>query len=75
MNTELTTTTEDDELVDPRTGAVLPSSPDVAAVADQLVATAREQGIDLTGPNGLLTGLTRQVPQSALEAELTTHLG
>lgn len=75
MNTELTMTTEDGERVDQRTGEVLPSPPDVAAVADQLVATAREQGIDLTGPNGLLTGLTRQVLQSALEAELTAHLG
>ena len=75
MNSELMMTTEDGERVDQRTGEVLPSPPDVAAVADQLVATAREQGIDLTGPNGLLTGLTRQVLQSALEAELTEHLG
>jgi putative transposase len=45
------------------------------AVAEELVAQAREQGIALTGPGGLLSGLTRQVLQTALEAELTEHLG
>jgi putative transposase len=46
-----------------------------AELAEQLVAQAREQGIALTGPGGLLSGLTRQVLQTALEAELTEHLG
>jgi putative transposase len=31
--------------------------------------------VALTGPGGLLTGLTRQVLQTALEAEMTDHLG
>jgi hypothetical protein len=31
-----------------------------AELAEQLVAQAREQGIALTGPGGLLSGLTRQ---------------
>lgn len=75
MNTDMTLINEEGELVDPRTGEVLPAAPDVSAVADQLVTAAREQGIDLTGPNGLLTGLARQVLQSALDAELTAHLG
>ncbi|NLT55121.1 MAG: hypothetical protein GXX79_11310 [Actinomycetales bacterium] len=44
-------------------------------LAEQLVVSAREQGIALTGPDGLLTGLTRQVLQTALEAEMTEHLG
>lgn len=44
-------------------------------VADALLAAAREQGVSLTGPGGLLSGLTRQVLESALEAELTDHLG
>jgi transposase-like protein len=44
-------------------------------LAEQLVAQAREQGIALTGPGGLLSGLTRQVLETALEAELTEHLG
>ncbi len=75
MSTELKTTTEQSETVDLRTGEVLPAPPNITAVAEQLVAAARGQGIGLTGPNGLLTGLTRQVLQSALEAELTEHLG
>jgi len=53
--------------------------PDAGAVpqgwAEQLVAQAREQGIALTGPGGLLSGLTKQVLETALEAELTEHLG
>jgi putative transposase len=44
-------------------------------LAEQLVAQAREQGIALTGPGGLLTGLTKQVLETALDAEMTEHLG
>lgn len=44
-------------------------------LAEQLVATARSQGIALTGPGGVLSGLTKQVLEAALEAELTEHLG
>ena len=44
-------------------------------LAQQLVTQAREAGIDLVGPGGLLTGLTKQVLETALEEELTEHLG
>src|SRR3982751_1304943 len=44
-------------------------------LAEQLLAAAKAQGVALTGPGGLLTGLTRQVLQTALEAEITEHLG
>jgi hypothetical protein len=44
-------------------------------VAEQLLAAAKAQGVALTGPGGLLAGLTRQVLESALEAEMTEHLG
>src|SRR3954451_19088055 len=44
-------------------------------LAEQLLAAAKAQGVALTGPGGLLTGLTRQVLQTALEVELTEHLG
>src|SRR6185436_16296506 len=44
-------------------------------LAEQLVAAARSQGIALTGPGGLLSGLTKQVLETALETELTEHLG
>lgn len=51
------------------------SEPDLAGLADQLVAAARAQGVELTGPGGLLTGLTRQVLETALDVELSEHLG
>ena len=44
-------------------------------VAEQLVAQARAKGIDLVGPNGLLTRLTKQVFETALEEEMAEHLG
>ena len=43
--------------------------------ADELVAQARADGVELTGENGLLTALVRQVLQTGLEVELTDHLG
>jgi putative transposase len=52
-----------------------PAQPDLSALAEQLVARARTQGVELTGPGGLLTGLTRQVLEAALGAELDEHLG
>ena len=36
---------------------------------------ARADGLALTGPGGLLTGLTKTVLETALEAEMTEHLG
>ena len=52
-----------------------PVQPDLSALAEQLVATARTRGVELTGPGGLLTGLTRQVLETALDVELVEHLG
>jgi transposase-like protein len=43
--------------------------------AELLVAQAAGRGIALTGEGGLLTSLTRQVLQSALEVEMAQHLG
>ena len=48
---------------------------DKQALAQRLVDQAREAGIDLVGPGGLLTRLTKQVLETALEEELTEHLG
>ena len=36
---------------------------------------AREQGLSLTGPDGLLKQLTKTVLETALNQELTEHLG
>jgi putative transposase len=44
-------------------------------LAGQLVAAAKARGLALTGPGGLLTGLTKQVLETALEVEMTEHLG
>lgn len=49
--------------------------PDMVRLAEELVASASDRGIALTGEGGLLTALTRQVLQSALEAEMAHHLG
>ena len=43
--------------------------------AAELVARARAEGVELTGDNGLLTGLVRQVLQTGLEVEMSDHLG
>jgi transposase-like protein len=43
--------------------------------AEQLVARARAEGVELTGDDGLLTAMIRQVLQTGLEVELSDHLG
>jgi transposase-like protein len=43
--------------------------------ARELVRQAREQGLSLTGPDGLLKQLTKTVLETALDEELTEHLG
>ena len=44
-------------------------------VAEELVRRAREQGLSLTGPDGLLKQLTKTVLETALNQEMTEHLG
>src|SRR5450631_37503 len=43
--------------------------------AKELVRMAREQGLSLTGPDGLLKQLTKSVIETALSEEMTEHLG
>jgi len=50
------------------------STPELEA-ARELVRQAREQGLSLTGPDGLLKQLTKTVLETALNEELTEHLG
>jgi len=45
------------------------------AVIDGLVRQARDQGVALTGPTGLLKALTKTVIEAALDEEMTDHLG
>jgi putative transposase len=44
-------------------------------LAEELVARAGEQGVSLTGPDGLLKQLTKTVIETALDQEMTGHLG
>jgi putative transposase len=46
-----------------------------AALVGRLVAQAREQGLQLSGEGGLLQQLTKIVLESALEGEISDHLG
>jgi hypothetical protein len=59
-----TTELETDVTVDPVTGEII----DEKKLAQQLLAQAREQGVGLIGPGGLLSGLTKTVLETALEA-------
>src|SRR5438270_10202691 len=45
------------------------------AWAEELVARARSEGVELTGDDGLLTALVRRVLQTGLEVEMSDHLG
>jgi len=49
-------------------------SPEELAAAE-LVRQARERGVSLTGPDGLLKQLTKTVVETALDEEMTEHLG
>jgi transposase-like protein len=65
------------EIVKPVESAL--SGPPVSVSDEQLVAMlverARSEGLQLTGQNGLLQQLTKRVLESALEGEITDHLG
>jgi putative transposase len=48
---------------------------DQQQLAERLLAQAKEQGVELVGPDGLLNQLTKRVLETALEAEISEHLG
>ena len=48
---------------------------DQQQLAQQLLAQAKEQGVELVGPDGLLNQLTKRVLETALEEEMADHLG
>ncbi len=50
-----------------------PSAEEIAA--KELVRLAKEQGLSLTGPDGLLERFTKNVLETALNEEMTEHLG
>jgi len=50
-----------------------PSAEEAAAL--ELVRMAKEKGLSLTGPHGLLKEITKSVLETALNEEMTEHLG
>jgi putative transposase len=44
-------------------------------LAERLLAKAQTDGVRLVGPDGLLAGVTKAVLETALQAELSQHLG
>ena len=66
------TTTQDPQPLD-AAGAELDAVDE--RLAARLVAQARERGISLVGPDGLLQQVIKLVLEGALEGELTDHLG
>src|SRR5262245_18605569 len=49
-------------------------APEQAVVA-AMIADAKARGMELTGPNGLLKLFTKSVLETALNEEMTDHLG
>lgn len=65
------------DLVSPRRSESKPArelSPEQAAAA-AMVAEAKARGLALTGPDGLLKLFTKNVLETALNEEMTEHLG
>jgi putative transposase len=58
------------EMIEP-----VPDQIDQQQLTQQLVQAARADGVELVGPGGLLTGLTKTVLETALEAEMSEHPG
>jgi hypothetical protein len=56
-------------------GPMSVDSIDQKELAEQLLEQAKEQNIELVGPGGLLGQLTKSVLETALDAEMSEHLG
>ena len=59
----------------PAAGKDRPPSPAELDAARELVRLARDRGVALTGPDGLLKALTKTVIETALDEEMAEHLG
>jgi putative transposase len=53
----------------------MPAQIDQQRLAQELVEQARAEGMQLVGDDGLLTGLTKSVLETALETEMSEHIG
>ncbi|MFI8194794.1 IS256 family transposase [Streptomyces sp. NPDC085946] len=56
-------------------GGAMPSAASDEQLVTMLVDRARSEGLQLTGEGGLLQQLTKRVLESALEGEITDHVG
>jgi putative transposase len=56
-------------------GVAVPGGDSRRAWAQALVDRARSEGVALTGEDGLLTGMVREVLQAGLDVEMSEHLG
>jgi len=70
-----TTTTLREATLDAVASKKRPAPSAELAAARELVRQAREQGLSLTGPDGLLKQMTKTVLETALNEEITEHLG
>lgn len=59
----------------PRKRRTSASSPAERELALEMIRRAKKQGLDLTGPDGLLKQFTGTVLETALDEEMTEHLG
>jgi putative transposase len=79
MTTTITSTSDSptgaERAARPRIVPLVGDQPAMREFAAELVERARTEGVELTGDNGLLTALVRQVLQTGLEVEMTDHLG
>jgi transposase-like protein len=69
--TELAESTDLGEMIEPMTTDIV----DQKELAEQLLEQAKEQNIELVGPGGLLGQLTKNVLETALDSEMSEHLG
>lgn len=69
--TELAGLTDQEEMI----GSMTTDIVDQKQLAEQLLEQAKEQNIELVGPDGLLGQLTKSVLETALDAEMSEHLG
>lgn len=53
----------EEEMIDPMTGEIINQK----ELAEQLLAQAKEQGVSLVGPGGLLSQLTKNVLEDCVE--------
>jgi transposase-like protein len=69
--TELAESTDPGEMIEPMIVDIV----DQKELAEQLLEQAKEQNIELVGPGGLLGQLTESVLETALDEEMSEHLG